>query len=163
IRLQLRFLVPLVVTLIAAAYLALPLMDRLTLKWFSRDLDLRGALLANALSDSIAEGLDGEHGTHLQTLFNRAVQDERLLAMGLCSLAGHLLHRTAGYPITLTCAEARQAAEHSDSLLRIEGGPVHVGVYPTNNDSGRIADLVLLHDMSFIERRSQDTREYLII
>ncbi|HEY4037446.1 MAG TPA: hypothetical protein VGM15_01380, partial [Burkholderiaceae bacterium] len=36
-RLQLRFLVPLVVTLVAAAYLALPLMDRLTLRWFSRD------------------------------------------------------------------------------------------------------------------------------
>ncbi|HEX4596571.1 MAG TPA: trehalose-6-phosphate synthase [Burkholderiaceae bacterium] len=162
-RLQLRFLVPLVVTLVAAAYLALPLMDRLTLRWFSRDLDLRGALLANALSDSIAEALTREGGSHLQVLFNRAVQDERLVAIGLCSLDGRLLHRTAGYPVTLTCAAARQAAEHSESLLRIEGGPVHVGVYPADDDSGRIADLVLLHDMSFIERRSQDTREYLII
>jgi alpha,alpha-trehalose-phosphate synthase [UDP-forming] len=162
-RLQLRFLVPLVVTLVAAAYLALPLMDRLTLRWFSRDQDLRGALLANALSDSIAEALSHERSSHLQTLLNRAVQDERLVAIGLCSLDGHLLDRSAGYPPTLTCAEARQAAAHTDSLLRIEGGPVHVGVYPTNDDSGRIADLVLLHDMSFIDRRSQDTREYLII
>jgi alpha,alpha-trehalose-phosphate synthase [UDP-forming] len=162
-RLQLRFLVPLVVTLVVAAYLALPLMDRLTLKWFSRDLDLRGALLANALSDSIAESLTGEEASHLPLLLNRAVQDERLVAIGLCSLDGHLLHKTAGFPATLTCSAARQAAAHSDSLLRIEGGPVHVGVYPADDDSGRIADLVLLHDMSFIERRSQDTREYLII
>jgi len=38
-----------------------------------------------------------------------------------------------------------------------------VGVFPVNDESGRVADLVLLHDMSFIERRSQDTRRYLII
>ena len=53
-RLQLRFLVPLVLTLVAAGNLAVPLMDRLTLRGFSRDLDLRGARVANALSDSIA-------------------------------------------------------------------------------------------------------------
>jgi len=162
-RLQLRFLVPLLLTLVAAAYLALPLMDRLTLRWFSRDVDLRGALLANALSDSIAESLTDRGGAHLQLLFNRAVQDERLVAIGLCSLNGELLHRTAGYPATLSCTAAHQAAARGSPPLQIEGGPVHVGVYPANDESGHIADLVLLHDLSFIERRSQDTRQYLII
>ena len=57
LRLQMRFLVPLVFTLVAAAYLALPLMDRLTLRWYTRDLVLRGSLVANALSDSVAEAL----------------------------------------------------------------------------------------------------------
>jgi trehalose-6-phosphate synthase len=162
-RLQLRFLVPLVLTLVAAAYLALPLMDRLTLRWFSRDQDLRGALLANALSDSIAEALADPKSLHLQVLFNRAVQDERLVAIGLCSRDGRLVQWTAGYPASLTCAKAQQTAAHAGSMLPIEGGPVHVGVYPANDETGPIADLVLLHDMSFIERRSQDTRRYLII
>ena len=36
LNLQLRFLLPLVLTLVAAAYLALPLMDDLTLRWFAR-------------------------------------------------------------------------------------------------------------------------------
>ena len=57
VRLQLRFLLPLVATLIAAAYLAAPLMDQVTLRWFSRDLNSRGVLVANALSDSLAEAL----------------------------------------------------------------------------------------------------------
>jgi len=162
-RLQLRFLIPLVLTLVAAAYLALPLMDRLTLRWFARDLDLRGELLANALSDSIAEALAQEKVSRLQTLFNRAVQDERLVAIGLCSSDGRLLQRTTGYPATLTCSDAHATAERVDPLLRIEGGSVHVSYSPVNADSGRVADLVLLHDMSFIERRSQDTRRYLII
>ncbi len=162
-RLQLRFLVPLMLTLIAAAYLALPLMDQLTLRWFSRDLNLRGALVTTALSDSIAEALADPKGTHLQALFNRAVQDERLVAIGLCSVDGRLLRHTSGFPASLSCSKAKEVSAHVDPLLRIEGGSVHVGMYPVNSDSGRVADLVLLHDMSFIERRSQDTRQYLII
>jgi hypothetical protein len=48
-------------------------------------------------------------------------------------------------------------------LLRVEGGPVHVGVHPIYAESGPQADLVLLHDMSFLENRKQDTRQYLIV
>ena len=55
LRLQLRFLLPLAATLVVAAYLAVPLMDQVTLRWFSRDLNSRGVLVANALSDSIAD------------------------------------------------------------------------------------------------------------
>ena len=87
-RLQLRFLVPLVLILTGAAYLALPLMDRLTLRWFARDLDMRGALVANALSDSLTDALQETRGRRLQSLFDRAVQDERLVAIGWCSPGG---------------------------------------------------------------------------
>lgn len=84
-RLQLRFLIPLILIVSAAAYLALPLMDKLTLRWFSRDLTMRGTLVANALSESIAEALPDRRGRKLQALFNRAVQDERLVAIAVCS------------------------------------------------------------------------------
>ncbi len=161
-RLQLRFLVPLALTLIAAAYLALPIMDHLNLRWFSRDLNLRGSLLTNALSDSIAEALANPRASHLQNLFNRAVQDERLVAIGLCSLDGRVLRRTAAFPATLDCAEAMTIAARSDPVLAIPGGSVQVGVHPVNAEAGKIADLVLLHDLSFVERRSLDTRRYLL-
>jgi trehalose 6-phosphate synthase len=163
LRLQMRFLVPLVLTLVAAAYLALPLMDRLTLRWYTRDLSLRGSLVANALSDSVADALAHPQATQLQMLFNRAVQDERLVAIGLCSVDGRLLNRTAAFPALLTCRTAQESAASPEPLLRIEGGSVQVGVYPVLAQSGHVADLVLLHDHSFIERRSQDTRRYLII
>ena len=164
LRLQLRFLVPLVLTLVAAAYLALPLMDRLTLRWFSRDLNLRGSLLTNALADSIAEALKDERGTRLQPLLNRAAQDERLVAIALCSPDGKLVRRTGGYPDTLTCPQVRDAAEMADSHLQIGGGTVHAGVHPVMDDTGKpIAELVILHDLSFVERRSKDTQQYLII
>src|SRR5438105_14390975 len=105
-RLQLRFLLPLVVILAGAAYLALPLMDRLTLRWFARDLDMRGALLANAMSESVAGALQDPRGRKLQALFDRTIQDERLVAIGWCTPQGQLARRTQRFPKDLTCDKA---------------------------------------------------------
>ncbi len=163
LRLQLRFLVPLVLTLIAAAYLAVPLMDRLTLRWFSRDLNLRGSLVTKTLSDSIAEGLQEPGSSRMQSLFNRVVQDERLVGIGLCSLDGELLRRSPGFPRSLTCAKAEVIGQQDEPQIRIEGGPAHVGFYPVTDENGPIAQLILLQDLSFVEHRSQDTQKYLII
>jgi trehalose 6-phosphate synthase len=91
------------------------------------------------------------------------VQDERLVALGLCSLDGTLLTHTASFPKDLRCSEAQVAADMPDPRRVLAGGAVHVGVHVVSNGSGPIAKLVLLHDLSFIERRSQDTRQYLIV
>jgi len=103
LRLQLRFLLPLTATLVLTATLAVPLLDQVTLRWFSRDLNSRGVLVANALSDSVAEALAARRPARLQPLFERAAQDERLFAIGLCSPAGDLLQRTERLPSTWPC------------------------------------------------------------
>jgi len=163
VRLQLRFLLPLVVTLAVAAYLALPVMDRLTLRWFARDLNLRGVLVTNALSDSIVQAMDDPKGIRLQTIFNRAVQDERLVALGLCAPDGVLLRRVGAFPASLDCTTAREIAQRPNPQLPLEGGAVHVGFHAVSADSGAVGNLILLHDLSFIDRRSQDTRQYLMV
>lgn len=197
LRLQLRFLLPLAVTLVVAATLAVPVMDQVTLRWFSRDLNSRGALVANALSDSITDALVSAHTARLRPLFDRASQDERLFALGLCGPSGRLLQSTDRFPGSLTCAQSVQLAAEAEPRLALSGGAVHVGVQdimgiapprptpaPAEIEPGPIrraleaansaaqavdpgpkvvlARLVLLHDLSFIERRSQDTRRYLI-
>ncbi len=159
-RLQLRFLVPLVIILTGTAYLALPVMDRLTLRWFARDLDMRGALVATALSDSLTDA--ETRGRKLQAIFDRAVQDERLVAIGWCS-GDQVVRRTARFPSDLTCTQAKETAAERTATMRIEGGPVHVSFHAITGEAGPVGDLVLMHDLSFIERRSQDTRKYLII
>lgn len=201
LRLQIRFLLPLGITLIAAAYLAVPLMDQMTLRWFSRDLNSRGLLVANALSDSISDALNENRLGRLLPLFTRAAQDERLVALGLCSVDGQRIQATETYPDDLACSHAFDVASQADPRLSLAGGAVHVGVqdvvvskYSTMEplvsidepaaarsaaraaSSGELSGplegpesmrtvvgkLVLLHDLSFIERRSQDTRSYLI-
>jgi len=194
IRLQMRFLAPLLLTLVAAAYLAVPLMDQVTLRWFSRDLNIRGVLLANALSDSIAAAMAEGRSARLQPLLQRAARDERLYALALCDLQGRVVQQTDRYPERLGCARAAEVAREAEQRFELEGGSVHVGVHPvlaaavtdgtgaapsaatapvaaaaSGGESGEggsaerpLARLVLLHDLSFIERRSQDTRRYLI-
>ena len=110
LRLQFRFLLPLIGALIAAAYLAVPLMDQVTLRWFSRDLNSRGTLVTNALSDSVALAMAEERPARLQALFTRAVQDERLVAIGLCGPDDRLLQRTDAFPPTLGCDAAAALA-----------------------------------------------------
>ncbi|HJV62199.1 MAG TPA: trehalose-6-phosphate synthase [Albitalea sp.] len=163
LRLQLRFLIPLLLTVVAAAYLALPVMDQLTLRWFARDLNTRGELVANTLSDPVAEALTQHNPRRVQSLIDRAIQDERMVAIGVCSPEGALLYRTAAYPKSLSCASAAEMAARPEPRLHIEGGPVHVSVHPLATENGKAADVVLLHDLSFVDRRSLDTRRYLIV
>ena len=193
LRLQLRFLLPLMVALVGAAYIALPLLDQVTLRWFSRDLNSRGALMVNAMSDAVAEALLAHRDDRLTTLLERAVQDERLFAIAVCDAEGRLLHATSAFPAGLNCARSLAIANRVDPRLKLAGGAVHVGVHnvmgqvpvrdagaasapwageePASADAGAlwpgltpelIGRLVLLHDMSFIEKRSQDTRRYLV-
>ena len=162
LRLQFRFLFPLLLTLAAAAYLALPLLDSMTLRWFSRDLTLRGALVTNTLADSLTTAVQEGNVARVQALFNRAVQDERLVALSVCGLNGELLRRSAAFPPDLTCSHAAELAELPLPKLPLAGGTVHVGMHKLMLDGTHFGDLVLLHDLSFVERRSQDTQKYLI-
>ena len=162
LRLQLRFLIPLVLTLVLAALIALPLMDRLTLRWFARDLNNRDALVANTLADAISEAEADGKAWRVQSMFERAVQDERLVAIALCSADDRMLRRTDGFPRTLDCAQAREISGHADPRLQVEGGSVHVGVHALDAKDAESDSLVLLHDLSFIDNRSADTRRYLV-
>ncbi|MBE7418928.1 MAG: trehalose-6-phosphate synthase [Ideonella sp.] len=163
LQLQLRFLIPLLLALVVAALVVLPVMDQLTLRWFSRDLNTRGTAVASALSESIEEAMGSGSSARLQGLFERAARDERLVAIALCSPEGKLVRHSGAYPVKLSCTEARDASHRPDQRLELPTGAVHVGVYPVNPDKPGAGSLVLLHDMSFVDRRSQDTRQYLLI
>jgi len=163
LQLQLRFLIPLLVALVVAALIVLPLMDQLTLRWFSRDLNTRGTLVAAALSDAIDDAVTNGSGTRLQSLFDRAARDERLVAIALCSAKDDVTRHTVAYPQALKCTDAREAARRPDQRLELATGAVHVGVHPINPERPNAGSLVLLHDLSFVDRRSQDTRQYMVI
>jgi trehalose-6-phosphate synthase len=187
IRLQLRFLLPLLATLVAAAWLAAPVFDQMTLRWFSRDLTSRGVLVANALSDSVADAIVSDQTSRLRALFDRAVEDERLYAVGLCNAHGRLVQQSGRFPDKLSCQQASETAANPEPRMILESGSVHVAVHPVDDRRPPIpavgvefglpvapepsaaaatppplGSLILLHDLSFIERRSQDTRRHLV-
>jgi trehalose 6-phosphate synthase len=163
LRLSLRFIIPLVIALTLLAYGVVPLVDKLTLRWSVRDMDIRSRLIANTLHDPLAELLQQGNKTKINSLLLRAIQDERLLALGYCGGDGKLLYRTSTFPESLGCSSAVSQDKATGPLHMLPQGAVHVATYPMDLEGGRSGSLVLVHDMSFVARRSADTRKYVIM
>jgi len=163
IRLSLRFVIPLTFALILLAYMVVPLVDGLTLRWAVRDMDIRSQLIGNTLQDPLTELLQKNERGRINALLLRATKDERLLAVGVCDQSEKLLYRTAAFPADLSCKEPDKSAKDPLHLIRLPQGPVHFAVSPLEFEGVRLGSLVLVHDMSYVERRSADTRKYVIL
>ncbi|HEY6926928.1 MAG TPA: hypothetical protein VI653_25805, partial [Steroidobacteraceae bacterium] len=83
-RLSLRFVLPLLLALGAIAYAVLPLVDKLTVRWFIRDLDIRASLIANTVQEPLQDLVRSGNRSRVLQFFARITQDERLLAIGYC-------------------------------------------------------------------------------
>jgi len=167
VRISLRFLVPLAIALGAIAYGVVPLVDELTLKWFVRDLDIRKNLIANAVQEPLVELLtdnvrDRARTQRVQALLTRILQDERLFALGFCDANGKFVYRSPTLPAEVACTEPNVPPEEGGRVLRSERGALHVAAAPINSEGRHLGELLIVHDMSFIERRSADTKKYII-
>ena len=163
LHLSLRFVLPLACALALLAYAAVPLFDGLTLRWFSRDLDMRSQLISSTLQEPLADLVQKGERPRINALLQRATQDERLLAVGVCDTNNKLLYRSSLFPKTITCTSHEADAKDPLHLIRLPQGPVHVVTSPLKYEGISIGSLMLIHDMSYVERRSADTRKYIII
>ena len=131
-RLSLRFIVPLLVVLAAIAYAVVPLVDRLTVRWFVRDLDVRANLVASTVEDAISENVFTGNTPKIRQLFAKVTQDERLFAMGYCSGTTVVPIATASLPQELHCDSLARftSGDPSSHILPSIRGPLLVSVRP---------------------------------
>lgn len=160
-RLSLRFLLPLALVLAGLAYAVIPLVDTLTLKWFVRDLEIRSELIGRMVESPLVDILASESKTKLLSYFNRIIQDERLFAVGFCDRDGKLTYKTLTYPDSISCNGPGTLNAGQTALLRFTQGAVHVAAVGIEGNGRIWGRLMLVHDMSWIERRSSDTKWYL--
>jgi len=158
-RLSLRFVVPLLVALGVFAYAAIPLVDKLMLRWFSRDLEVRANLIATTVADPLHDLMQSGNQAGIQRFFMRLTQDERLFAVAFCPADHADAVATPTLPAEIRCSDLDRFTQPSGDLLQTATGPVFVSVRPIVGG----ARLVLVHDVSFIARRSRETREYLFL
>jgi len=159
-RLSLRFIIPLLVVLGAFAYAVVPLVDALTMRWSVRDLDSRASLIANTIHDPLIEMARSDDSRRMRDFFTRLTQDERLYAVAYCRSAEAEPIATGTLPASIRCGDLKRFAG-PDNLLRNPDGPLLVSVRPFATTAAPDGQLVLVHDMSFIARRSAETRKYL--
>ena len=75
----------------AIAFGTAPLVERLTLQWFVRDLDIRAQLISGAIYDPLVLLVDRREKEKVQAVFEHFIKDERLFAIALCSAEGKVL------------------------------------------------------------------------
>ncbi len=160
-RLSLRFIIPLFLALGALAYAVVPLVDKLTLQWFERDLDLRASLIASTVQEPLRDLIRAGNRGRLLEFFSRISQDERLYALGFCPLGHGEAIATPALPVEIHCAQLEQYSGPSGQLLQSPDGALLVSVRSLEVDGAPAGTLVLVHDMSFVARRSAETRKYL--
>jgi len=160
-RLSLRFLLPLALVLAGLAYAVIPLVDTLTLKWFMRDLELRSQLIAGMMEAPLTDLLASESKAKLSGYFHRVIKDERLFAIGFCDSNNQLTYKTEIFPDSIACVGPTAINAGQTTLLRLKQGPVHVSAVGIDANDRSLGRLILIHDMSWVERRSSDTRWYL--
>jgi len=157
----LRFVLPLLLVLAGIGYAVAPLVDQMTLRWFVRDLDLRASLIVNTVQEPLQEQLGAGKKAKIGEFFNRITQDERLFAIGYCVEPTAKILASRSLPKEIQCDNLERWADPLDHLLPSDQGPLHVAVRPMISDSVTQGQLVLVHDMSFIIRRSEETKRYL--
>ncbi len=162
-RLSLRFIVPLLVALAIFAYAAVPLVDALTTRWFIRDLDVRSTLVASSAQDQLDELIRTGSSARILAFFQRLTSDERLYAVGLCLSDTASPIATAAFPREIRCTALAPYSALGEHVLNPARGVLHVAVRSLASDSAAGAKLVLVHDMSFMDRRSEETRRYLFL
>ena len=160
-RLSLRFLLPLALVLAALAYAVIPLVDSLTLKWFVKDLESRAQLIGRMVEGPLGDLLAGDAKTKLPPYFNRIIQDERLFAIGFCDRNNRLLYKTQTYPEVIACEGSESVRAGQTALIQLPRGAVHVSAVRMEGNGAYLGRLMLIHDMSWVQRRSTDTKWYL--
>ena len=159
-RLSLRFVIPLLLVIGLVAYAVRPLVDRLTLGWFIRDLDIRATLIANTLNVPVSELVRAGNTAGMLATFDRIAEDERLYAVGFCDSQRRLLVHTRTFPQRISCASLGRYDHDRTRVLETDRGPLHVAAEPIGPGGARLGTLVLVHDMGFVERRSDETKRY---
>jgi trehalose 6-phosphate synthase len=160
-----RFLIPLISGLALLAIVGYILLTRTTSRWFEKDLELRDRLAVDSARSSLATHWADR--AQLPEILADITRDERIMAAAACATNGSLVAATDAYPKQFTCASLqRRMAEEAEAwsmTTELASGAVRVSATRLAHDQRAIGTVVLVHDLSYLERREATTRNFLLV
>ncbi|MHB8353899.1 MAG: alpha,alpha-trehalose-phosphate synthase (UDP-forming), partial [Burkholderiales bacterium] len=161
-RLSLRFIIPLLIVLAIFAYGLMPFVDKLMLNWSLRDMDSRSSIIVSSIQESIHDQLITDSKSKMVAFFTRITQDERLHALGYCSSQTSAMIATLTMPQSISCSNLENYSD-AGVVRTVPGkyGSFHIAVRPLPTDINPDGRLILVHDLSFNDRRSEQTKRYI--
>ncbi|MCC6747460.1 MAG: trehalose-6-phosphate synthase [Deltaproteobacteria bacterium] len=164
-----RFLGLLLAGLALLAWLVFLALTGVTRQWLEKDLKLRAQLAVTAAQQGLAAHWTTDK-QRLTAILTDITRDERIMGAAACASDGVLLASTEAYPHEFGCRKTLEAMDR-------ESGGAHVAwAMTTALPSGRVqlsatrieprgvplGVLLLVHDLSYVERREATTRNVIL-
>ena len=157
-----RFAVPTLIAVSIMAFFGVPYVDRILAQWFRSDVDLRAQLVANSMERSLAGFLERGDRQGLANYLAAITSDERLMAIVLCDADSKTIFTTDRTPPEIKCSVRRDLGERGSNIVKLADGAVEVSSFPMGSAHGRPVTALIVHDLSFIDRRQSSARNYVL-
>jgi len=167
-----QFVLTLIVGLAVLTWAASGVVHTTARSWFERDVTSRSRLALTSARHSLINAWNGDP-TILQAQIMDLAKDERVMAVAVCNADLTLRARTDAFPEEFGCpilgSRARTTRNSTVSLQewnavsQLPSGRVYVSVMPLVNEGQELGFIIMLHDLSFIERREAEARKFLLI
>lgn len=170
----LRFATGLVAALALLTWGAAVVVHRTTSDWFENDLRLRAQLAVTGARQPLVSHWGPASRQDLQQILTELTHDERILAAAACNADLVLLAQTDDYPKDFGCSavgsHVRAGADTSPIawtpwhiVTALAGGNLHVAAIPLVDRDQALGFIVLVHDLSYVERRDARMRQFLLV
>ncbi|WP_322514416.1 trehalose-6-phosphate synthase [Rhodopseudomonas palustris] len=150
----------LLVTLLLGLAIA-PFSKRLVEQWSRSDVEARSRLVYNAIQHQVVGAMADDNVVQLSVSFEAVALDQRILAVALCSDQGRLIAPTKLMPKTFSCEKVARSEGVSFSTIVIDGRRVMVAAFPVVERAHK-SYLIILHDLSFVDVRSNEAQGFMI-
>lgn len=169
-----QFVVVLVAGLALLAWAVTEFVQETARRWFERDVNLRTRLVVTGARASLAAHWHADQRPKLESQLSDIARDERVMAAAACNADLSMLASTPAFPEEFGCrkvsSQMRPPGGSSSAPLRewnalteLPDGSVYVSGVPLWDAGRELGFVVLVHDLSYAERREASTRRFLLV
>ncbi len=170
-----RFILALIVGLALLTWAASGVVQTTEREWFERDVNSRARLVLTSARQSLADAWNDP--ANLQKQLLSLARDERVIGAEACNADLTTRSSTPGFPGEFSCLAVGPRVLNADTAPGIAGhashewetvaalptGRVQVSAMPIMAQGQELGFAVLVHDLSFIERREEAAQTFLIV
>jgi trehalose 6-phosphate synthase len=170
-----QFILALLLGLALLTWAASGVVQTTAREWFERDVTARAQLVLVGAERSLANTWYGDPKDLQKQLISLA-RDERVMGVAACDADLKPRASTPGFPDDFNCWAVGSRVRAADpgaggasrfqqwnTVATLPSGRVHVSVMPIVELGQELGFAILLHDLSFIDRREAKARTFLIV
>src|SRR6187399_2587288 len=170
-----QFILALIVGLALLTWAATNVVQTTARGWFERDVSARAQLVLIGASQSLANSWYGDPSEIQKQLLDLS-RDERVIGASACNADLSPGFSTPGFPEEFRCAAVGRRVRTADvdggetgrlqewsTVATLPTGRVHVSVMPITYQDQDLGFAILVHDLSYIERREAQARTFLFV